>query len=134
MKTDEELFDAPYWVIDPLPRQVPKDAPGQFFAVEAYYLSKARLARIKRKHLNVILGLNCYYDVSLDGTLNPSPGTIAAAVRKRCALFRIGEAGIFSEPDDRCLTLYEPDGDLLALTRELAAAEGLFVWQPPRAD
>ena len=30
----ERLIEAPYWVIDFLPRQVPTDSGGQFFVVE----------------------------------------------------------------------------------------------------
>ena len=33
-KTVDELLQCPYWVIDILPSQVPKDSPGQYFAVE----------------------------------------------------------------------------------------------------
>ena len=31
-KTIEELLQSPYWIIDILPSQVPKDSPGQYFA------------------------------------------------------------------------------------------------------
>ena len=35
-KTIDELLQLPYWNIDILPEQVPKDSPGQYFAVEKY--------------------------------------------------------------------------------------------------
>ena len=41
----EELLQTPYWIIDILPMQVPKDSAGQYFAVEDYYL-KEKLAEI----------------------------------------------------------------------------------------
>ncbi len=37
-KTVEELLQCPYWIIDILPLQVPEDSPGQYFAVEKYFL------------------------------------------------------------------------------------------------
>ena len=32
--TIDELLETPYWIIDILPKQVSKDNPGQYFAVE----------------------------------------------------------------------------------------------------
>ena len=37
---------------------------------------------------------------------------------------------ILSEPDDTHMTVFNPDPELLALIKELAAGEGLYVWQP----
>ena len=60
MKTIEELLQCPYWIIDILPSQVPQNSPGQYFAVEKYFLQWDRLEEIKQKHINLILKLNCY--------------------------------------------------------------------------
>ena len=73
MRTIDELLNSPYWIIDILPFQVPKDSPGQYFAVEDYFL-KEQIADIKKKHINVILKLNCYRDIMLEDELNPAPG------------------------------------------------------------
>ena len=62
-KTIEELLQSPYWIIDILPAQVPKDSPGQYFAIEDYYLQEKQLAEIKQKHINIVLKLNCYMDL-----------------------------------------------------------------------
>lgn len=131
--TEEELFETPYRIIDILPRQVEADAPGQYFAIEQYYLEPSRQARIKRKHLDLILKLNCYFSISLDGaeTENPPPKRIEEAVMTRRACIRIGDAMIVSEPDELYLTLYHPDDKLLESVQTLSAGEGLFVWQPP---
>lgn len=43
-----------------------------------------------------------------------------------------GDSMILSEPADTHLTVFNPDEELLKLVRELAAREGLFVWQPPQ--
>lgn len=129
-KSIEDLLQTPYWIIDILPERVPKDSPGQYFAIEDYYLQGTRLEAIKRKHVGLVLKLNCYRDISLDEeeTLNPPPERIADTLFRRYTYIRIGEAMLLSEPDDTHMTLFNPDGELLRLVKALAAGEGLFVW------
>ena len=130
----EELLQRPCWVIDILPKQVPKDSPGQYFAVENYFRKEERFAAIKQKHINVILKLNCYRQISIDGepAVNPSPEHIAEEMRNRDLYLLADDAVILSERDDTYMTVFNPDEKLLRLIRTLAAAEGLFVWKPPR--
>lgn len=127
----ERLLQSPYWIIDILPMQVPKDSPGQFFAVEKYYLEENRMAEIKQKHINIILKLNCYQEILIAGeeTVNPPPKHLEGEMRKRSLYIMTGESMILSEPDDAYLTLFDPDENLLELIRMLAAGEGLFVWK-----
>lgn len=129
----EALLKMPYWVIDFLPQQVPMDSPGQFFAVEKYFLKEERLAEIKQKHVNVILKLNCYRQIVLDGEteVNPPPEHVAEEVRKRYLNIFVDGAMILSEPDDTHMTVFNPDENLLKLIQPIAASEGLFVWKPP---
>jgi len=47
-KTVEELLQCPYWIVDILPSQVPEDSPGQYFAVEKYFLQGDRIEEIKQ--------------------------------------------------------------------------------------
>ena len=131
MKTVEELLQCPYWIIDIMPSQVPKDSPGQYFAVEDYFLQD-RLEEIKHKHTNLILKLNCYRDISFDDedVIAPSPERVAAEMKKRHLCIMTGESMILSEPDDTHLTVFDPDPQLLELIRQLASGEGLFVWKP----
>ena len=132
-KTLEELLQCPYWIIDILPSQVPEDSPGQYFAVEKYFLQGDRLEEIKQKHINLILKLNCYRDISIGDEMmrNPLPTHIADEMRKRYLYIMIGEESlILSEPDDTHLTVFNPDSQLLELIRQLASGEGLFVWKP----
>ena len=135
MKTDnlEELLQPPYWIIDILPKQVPKDSPGQYFSVEKYFLGKDQLAAVKQKHISLILKLNCYRDLSVfeEPEINPPPEKIAEEMKKKVLFFLMGAAVILSEPDDTHLTVFHPDKELLALIKEIARGEGLFVWQPP---
>ena len=131
--TIDELLETPYWIIDILPKQVPMDSPGQYFAVEEYYLSKKQIAEVKNRHIGLVLKLNCYRDLSLDEEteINPPPGRIAEEMRKRHLCILTGDSMILSEPDDLSMTLYHPDEELLELVTTLAAGEGLYVWQPP---
>ena len=129
-KTIEELLNAPYWIIDILPKQVPAGNAGQYFVIEKY-LRETQLSEIKKKHVNMILKLNCYRDISLDEDkeINISPKKIADAIYKRYVNIMIDDAMIVSEPEDTYLTIYNPDEDLLTLIRELASGEGMFVWK-----
>ena len=131
-KTIEELLQTPYWIIDILPKQVPAYSPGQYFEVEKYFLEKERFAVIKEKHINVILKLNCYRDISIDEEteVNPSPERIAEEMRLRFLYIMIGDSMILSEPDDTSMTVFDPDDDLLELIRQIAVGEGLHVWKP----
>ncbi len=124
----DHLLNTPYWIIDILPMRVPKDSPGQYFAVEAYYL-KEQLAAIKQRHINVILKLNCYMDIEIDGNMNPAPSKIVKILNKRYTCIMIGNSMILSEPDDTHMTLFNPDERLLELVRDLSTAEGLFLWK-----
>ena len=125
----EELLQAPYWIIDILPAQVPKDSPGQYFAIEDYFL-KEQPEEIKKKHINVILKLNCYMDISVEEETNPAPDKVAAVMRERYVYIMTGDSMILSEPDDTHMTVFHPDDRLLELLRSLSASEGLFVWKP----
>ena len=128
-RTIEELLNTPFWIIDILPKQVPPDSTGQYFAVERY-LRETQLSEIKRKHVNMILKLNCYRDISLDeeGIINPPPDQIRDVMYKRYVNILVDDAMIISEPEDTHMTIFNPDDELLTLVRELALNEGLFVW------
>ena len=125
----EELLQTPYWIIDVLPAQVPEGSPGQYFAVEKH-LRKGQMAVIRQKHANVVLKLNCYRDLELDGEKNPDPARIAEAIMKRETYIMAGCAMFLSEPDDTHMTLFNPDPELLGLVKAISSSEGLFVWKP----
>ena len=128
MRDIEELLDRPYWIIDIFPKQVPKDSPGQYFAVEDYLL-REQLKEIKQKHINVILKLNCYMDITIDGVTDPLPEEIRDIMTERYVYIMVKDSMILSEPDDTHMTLFDPDEELLSLVRQLSASEGLFVWK-----
>lgn len=134
--TINEILQTPHWVIDILPKQVPANSPGQFFTVENSFREEERMTKIKYKHINFVMKLNCYMDIAIDDeeTINPPPSRIAQEMRRRYVWIRIGDAMIISEPDDTHMTLFNPDEELLELAKAIAPSEGLFVWQPEEGN
>ena len=135
-KTIEELLETPYWIVDVLPEQVKADSPGQYFAIERYYRAEPRITEIRKRYADLVLKLNCYRDIQLDGEeeRNPPPERIAEAVLTRRVCLRTGDALIVSEPDELYLTVYDPDEEMLRLLGKLCAGEGLHLWQPRSAE
>ncbi len=129
----EKLLLTPYWIIDILPEQVPRDNPGQYFVVEKYLREGNQMPAIKQKHINVVLKLNCYREIFLDEETkgNPSPERIAEEMCKRYLYIMVDGAMILSEPDDTHMTVFNPDEKLLDLITAIVSGEGLFVWKPP---
>ena len=127
----ENLLQKPYWVIDILPEQVKKDSPGQYFKVEPFFLKDKDL---RRKQLNVLLKLNCYYDFTVvldDGEVlrNPSPDMMEELVGKKYMSVQVEEALIVADPADTHITLYNAIGRILELVKMIVTGEGMFVWQ-----
>ncbi len=137
----EKLLEKPYWIVDILPKQVPENSPGQYFAAEEYWLQEPHISELHRKFFQILLKLNCYYNfrVSVDygehWIKNPAPenmekwvlvGGFSGAVcvmPEDDTLFTLAS-------DDTYMTVYNPAGELLEFVRALAGAEGLFVWKP----
>ena len=128
----DELLQKPYWIIDIFPEQVPADSPGQIFAVEKYFLAAEQLADIKRKHINLVIKLNCYRRISIneEKEYNPPPERIAEEMKSKYVYLMLDDSMILSEPDDTHMTVFNPDEETLDMIRMLAEGEGLYVWQP----
>ena len=124
----DEIMDKPYWIIDILPGRVPENSPGQYFRIEKYWMEN-QMAEIRQKKFSLILKLNCYMQISIDGDINPSPEKIRNRIKETGVSVRIGDAMIVSEKDDTYMTLFNPDKPLLAMIRKIASGEGLFVWK-----
>ena len=140
-KITERLLEMPYWVIDLLPRQVPQDSRGQFSAVEQYYLTGERHERLCRQFAGVVLGLNCYHDLTVnrggdEWVKNPEPEVLVAWLTETlqhghlCALIDDGDSLITASGGDINITLYNPSPAPLELVRQVATAAGLHLWQP----
>ena len=125
----DEIMDKPYWIIDILPGQVPENSPGQYFRIEKYWMEN-QMAEIRQKKFSLILKLNCYMQISIDGEINPSPEKIRNRIEETDVSIWIGNAMILSKKDDTYMTVYNPDKPLLEMIRKIASGEGLFVWKP----
>lgn len=138
----DEYLDRPYWIIDILPKQVPQDAGGQYFAVERYYLD--RIGLLREKYAQMLIKLNCYYDltVSHDGEnwkRNPDPegmerwlGACLSVAPTDPSLFVMVKQEhtlMMASRENTHITVYNPTDALIDLLRQLANAEGLFVWK-----
>ena len=130
----ENLLESPYVIIDILPEQVPADSGGQYFAVEEYFLQDSLRSVIKQKHANVILKLNCYEDIFIEGEMNPTPKSIVKAIKARHIDVILDNTLITSEPDDTYMTVYNATEELMDLIKKIAASEGLFVWEPDNTE
>lgn len=142
----DELLEKTYWIVDILPKQVPKDSAGQYFAIEEYYLKEPQVSVLRQKLARIILKLNCYYDIyvinNFDGEgiesaiRNPSPDDLnnmfvgKYAINRICLLIGGVDTLIVSNKDDTYLTVYGPTAQLLNMIRLLAQAEGMYVWKP----
>ena len=135
-------MEKPCWVMDVLPKRVPQDAGGQYFAVERYYLD--RIALLREKYAQMLIKLNCYYDIAVSHDSekwkrNPDPedmerwlGACLSVGPTEPSLFisvPSEDALIVVQRDNTHITIYNPSEALLELLRQLATAEGLFVWK-----
>lgn len=140
---DYLLNDVPCYIADILPKQVPKDADGQYFAVDRYFRQTERLVRLHRKMAELILKLNCYYDVeySFDTgdswEMNPDPESVVKRMEAFSgnewfrALLPAQQTMIEIDPTDTYMTVCTENDEARDLIRDLAAAEGFFFRQAP---
>ncbi len=138
----ETLLNRPYWVIDLLPEQVPAESPGSFFAAERFFLSEEYQPALRRRFAEILLKLSCYDELEIGAPdverleRNPEPEDLYRRVTQNrqdlCVLLPGENALITLTRDELCMTVYNPPEKLLRRIERLAAAEGLFVWQPPQ--
>ena len=133
----EELLEKPYWVIDILPYQVPKESAGRYFAVEEHYLKDPQNRKLRQCFVEILLKLNCYYDFLVNQNdnviVNPSPERVEEMILQNTDTVDIilkEDALITVRNDDTYLTVYDPDEKLLETLKQLSAAHGLFLWKP----
>ncbi len=134
---EERLLKAPYHVIDFLPRQVPADSKGQYFAVEDFLSESPQIEALYRKFADLMIKLNCYYDLVItDGirwSKNKSPNElyikIAGCSEKEYVNILIVEEDVLItlSGGDLYMTVYNASGELLDTIKQLASADGLFV-------
>lgn len=137
-----ELLEKACWIVDILPEQVASSRADQFFSLERYYLQPERLRKLRTKFADILLRLNCYYEMAVSFDCceswekDPDPETFSdrmihfAANTFLRAVFEEHRTMIDLEPDDTYMTVYNPDCELLEKIQKLAYSEGLFVWGP----
>lgn len=115
--------------MDVLPGPVNSEKNAQYFETIKQLVRTGKLNEIKRKHINLILKLSCYRDISIDdeGVINPSPEYIREQMEGRNVLIRIGDSAIISEYNDVHLTVLNADTGLIELIQQIASEEGLYV-------
>lgn len=137
----EELLELPYRIADTLPQPVPDDAEGQAFMVERYFRLPPQLAVLRRRQARVLLRLNCRADmaVTADGEnweKNPDPEQFVKTADSLCGggflriLFPSLTMMIELYAENTQMTVTCPQNAPTELFRQLAAAEGLFLWEP----
>ena len=138
----DDIFEKPYWIMDILPMQVPPHGGGQYFKVEQYYLK--RMLPLSQKYANVLLRMNCYYDIAVsnDGNEwlhNPEPEALVTQIvdcmsedstESHLYILLPSETLMTLERDTTHMTIYNASDEQLDLLRQLATAEGLYVWKP----
>ena len=135
-----DLLEKQCYVIDFLPRQVPKDTDGQFFRIENYMLNNYERYGFSNRFIRIILKLMCYYRVIVhwgEWIEQPAPELIAEIVDTIMEnhsgymnmLLPDKNALLIFECDCLNLTLYNPDAELTELAEQLARSEGLFGWK-----
>ena len=135
------LVEKPYLLVDVLPKQVPADSPGRYFAVAKYF--SATMDTLCPKFAELLIRLNCYEEllVSKDGENWEEDFAPEDLIRyfKEVAkdhtplfiLVRSADALFTFYGDEHYMTLYNPTDGLADLVSQLAGAMGLFVWGAP---
>ena len=139
--TIEMLLEKPCYIVDYLPKQVPEQSGGQFFAVENYLLNEYRTFGLDRRFAAVLLKLMCYYETIMEweGFHKPSPEKVLCAVRELMEnhsgtlhlLFPEKDAMAVVEWDSLSMGIYGPDEEMQELLEEIAGSEGLFFRRSP---
>lgn len=133
----EKLLDKSCFVIDFLPKQVPRDSHGQFFKIENYMLNNYEQFGLSNRFIRVILKLMCYYHVTIrwGGEIDqPAPEKITEIVNEIMynhsgtlnVLFPENNALLVFEWDCMNLSIYNPDDEMQTLMRDIKMSEGLF--------
>ncbi len=132
----EDLLEKDCFVIDFLPRRVPENSGGGFFAVEEHYL-ESHGTQLRRKFADILLKLNCYYSFIVCSGEDcvceekPSPARVEALTLENKTFFNIlieSENTLLSvDRDSVYISVYNPSSEVLKTLEPLAQANGLFI-------
>lgn len=133
------LINGPYRIADILPYPVKKDAGGQHFAVDRYFRLPGQMAQIRKKQAEILLKLNCCYDMSVSfdncesWRINPDPQEFVKELSALSgntflrALFASQKTMIDIEPNMTEMTIYCHQPVMLELIEKLTQSEGFFL-------
>lgn len=136
-----ELLEQPYRTVGCLPQPVPNDAAGQYYMVSRYFRQPPQLSVLRRKQSRILLRMNCYDDmaVTTDGggswEKNPDPEQFVRMLddlsgdRFLRVLFPARGMLIELYAGDTQMTVTCTDDEATELFRQIAAAEGLYLWE-----
>ena len=128
----EKLLKKPYYVIDFLPCCVPENSKGQFFDVEKYYLKSIK--ELHKKFDDIILKLNCYYDLELvigdKSVVNPKPSEVVKYINSKDYINILFDKSLITiDKDDSHITAYNANKKVASILKSLATSNGLFMWR-----
>ena len=137
MQTVDRFFKTPCYVIDFLPKQVPKDCGGQFFEVEDYLLNNDGRYGFRDRCIRIILKVMCYYPISVywsEWMEQPTPEFVVKimdTIKENHSsdvniLFTSKDALLKFEWDCLNICIYNPDEEMCVLFEQIAASEGMF--------
>lgn len=137
MKIVDRLLETPCYIIDFLPRQVPKDYGDQFFKVEDIILSQPDRYGLKYRFTRIILKAMCYYPVSVhwgEWIEQPTPAQVVeiidTIIDKHSGdlnmLFTNKDALLQFSWDSLNMSVYNPDEEMCSLFEQIVFSEGLF--------
>ena len=137
MQIVDRLLDAPCYIIDFLPQQVPKDCGGQFFAVEDYLLKYRGRYGMSDRLVRIILKAMCYYPVVVywgDWIEQPTPEQVVEIIDTIIENHSGNMNMVFTNKDalvefgGDCLnmSIYNPDEEMCVLFEKIATSEGMF--------
>ena len=137
MQTVDKLLEKPCYLIDFLPRQVPKNCEGQFFEVEQYFLNHYSRYGWRDRFIRIILKVMCYYQISIywsEWIEQPTPEQVAEIMDTMMEnhssniniLFSSKEVLIQFGGDCLNMSVYNPDEKMCVLFEQIAVSEGMF--------
>lgn len=131
------LLEMPCYIIDFLPKQVPKNAGGQFFQIENYLLNNYERYGLRDRFIRIVLKIMCYYRVSVHWGKwieQPAPAMIADIIDTILGnhsgymnmIFPDKDTLLVLDWDCLNLSIYNPDEEMRNLFEQIAHAEGMF--------
>lgn len=134
---DQSIFDAPYYVIDIFPTQIPAERGAAYFAAERFFHQEPHFSLLRQRFARLIIKIGCYHDIILESgdnqQENPSPeilyDTIINCKSNDYLTFFLPQqdAAITYSGDDLYMTLYNANVNLAKFTAQICGAEGLFL-------